>query len=204
MAAGRPRAFDRELVLKKAMFLFWEKGYEGTTMADMVDTIGIKAPSIYATFGNKDALFREAVTLYTEAIIKGPRLALQSEPNIYKAVQSSLKKYVDISTNPSYPPSCLIMYGAVNTAPENMYHVDALKQLRASIKNAWIVRFTKAKEDGQLKHDADPIAIAEFFVTFLHGMALRSKDGSRKKELLSSCQFALIGLTAFLQENAKP
>lgn len=200
MAAGRPRTFDREMALEKAMLLFWDKGYEGTTMSDIIETIGMKAPSIYAAFGNKDALFREAVSLYTGQITKGPLKALQTEKNIYYAVERALEKCVELSTNPKHPTGCLIMFGAINTSPEHSDHVEALKMLRDSYKRAWEERFLQAKADGQLQEDANPGALAEYFATFIQGLALRSKDGSTKEDLIASCKLALSGASSAIRK----
>ena len=71
-SAGRPRTFDRDEALKKAMMMFWEKGYEGTTMSDLINAVGMKAPSVYAAFGNKDQLFNEVIQLYACLLYTSP------------------------------------------------------------------------------------------------------------------------------------
>jgi AcrR family transcriptional regulator len=197
--AGRPRTFDREEALKKAMLVFWEKGYEGTTMADLIAAIGMKAPSVYAAFGNKDALFKETVELYKSKVEQGPIKALNSSRSIVKALENSLYENVEMFSGVE-ASSCLIMVGAINTAPEHQEHVQYLKSLRSSYKEAIKARFEKAIEDGELIPSAHPDALAEFYFGFIHGMAMRARDGSKKSELRASCKLALEALNSVLRD----
>lgn len=202
--AGRPRTFDREEALKKAMLVFWEKGFEGTTMADLIAAIGMKAPSVYAAFGNKDALFREAVELYKGQVEQGPLKALHESTYILDALENSLTESVKMLSGPE-ASSCLIMAGAINCAPEHQEHVQHLRNLRAGYKGELKKRFAQAIEDGQLIEGTDPDELAEFYFGFIHGLALRAKDGSTKKELQSSCKFALEALKSVLRDSpSKP
>ena len=198
--AGRPRTFNREQALERAMLLFWKNGYEGTTMADLVSTIGMKAPSVYAAFGNKDALFKEAVDLYKSKIEQGPLNALQQSDSLVRALENSLSESVRMISSPE-TSSCLIMAGAINCSPEHQEHVQYLKSLRDVYKETLRSRFLQAKKDGELIDDADPEALAEFYFSFIHGLALRAKDGSTKAELESSCKFALQTLTLVLRDS---
>lgn len=200
--AGRPRTFDREQALKKAMLVFWEKGYEGTTMSDLISSIGMKAPSIYAAFGNKDALFNEVVKQYGDLVQAGPLQTLNDSRFIYTAIENSLKGSVEMFTNPENPSSCLIMTAAINCAPEHREHIETLKNLRTSYKEALEARFKLAVTDYQLIEDASPLALAEFYTTFVHGLALRARDGSTRNELLASCAYALTALKSVLAQGA--
>jgi AcrR family transcriptional regulator len=201
--AGRPRTFDREEALKKAMLVFWEKGFEGTTMADLIAAIGIKPPSVYAAFGNKDALFREVVDLYKDKVEQGPLKVLNETTPILNALESSLNESVKMVSGPE-ASSCLIMAGAINCTPEHQEHVQHLKNLRSKYKEALKNRFIQAIEDGQLIEGTKPDALAEFYFSFIHGLALRAKDGSTKKELHSSCKFALEALRSVLRTSNEP
>lgn len=198
--AGRPRTFNREEALQRAMLLFWKNGYEGTTMADLVATIGMKAPSVYAAFGNKDALFKETVELYKSKVEQGPLNALHQADSLMQALGNSLSESVRMISSPEIS-SCLIMAGAINCAPEHQEHVEHLRDLRAIYKEALRSRFQQAKNDGELVDNADPEALAEFYFSFIHGLALRAKDGSSKAELESSCKFALQALTLVLRNS---
>ena len=127
-SAGRPRTFDKEEALKKAMYVFWEKGYEGTTMANLIESIGMKAPSIYAAFGNKDAIFKEVVAHYLPIVVDGQLATLNKTPDILEAVEKTLSECVRLFTGGDNPHTCLIMTAAINASPENNEHVEALKK----------------------------------------------------------------------------
>lgn len=201
--AGRPRTFDRDQALKKAMQVFWEKGYEGTTMSDLITAIGMKAPSVYAAFGNKDALFNKVVELYGEMVNEGPLQALNHNKNIFDAIKNSLRANVELFTSLEKPTGCLIMTAAINCAPEQNAHVENLRNLRETYKDAIEARFKLAVADGQLIADANPSVLAEFYTTFVHGLAMRAKDGSGENELQASCDLALEPLKSFLKKKTE-
>lgn len=192
---GRPRSFDRDDALKKAMYVFWEKGYEGTTMADLIQSIGMKAPSIYAAFGNKDTIFREAVQAYLPIVLKGQLAALNRSAAIDEAVQTSLQECVSLFSAQDNPHTCLIMTAAINVAPEHAEHVASLKALREEYKAVWQKRFEKAKSDQQLLGEVNASELAEYFTTLIQGMALKAKDGA-SEDVLSGV--AKLGLQTLL------
>ncbi len=189
--AGRPRSFNKDDALKKAMYVFWEKGYEGTTMADLIESIGMKAPSIYAAFGNKDAIFKEVVKSYLPIVVNGHLKVLNSYPEIYDAVEATLTACVNLYTGKDNPPSCLIMTAAINTAPEHEEHIGALRSLREIYKTAWEKRFEQAKLDRQLADDVNPSELAEYFTTLIQGMTIKAKDGASKDSLTKTANLAL-------------
>lgn len=196
--AGRPRSFDKNEALKKAMYVFWEKGYEGTTMADLIESIGMKAPSIYAAFGNKDAIFKKVVQAYLPIVVEGQLAALNSSSEIYKAVENTLKACVDLYTCEDSPNTCLIMTAAINTAPEHSEHIENLKSLREKYKSAWERRLIQAKLDQQLSEGANPSDLAEYFTTLIQGMTIKAKDGASQDTLSATSKLALITLSQFI------
>jgi AcrR family transcriptional regulator len=198
---GRPRTFDKNEALTKAMYVFWEKGYEGTTMADLIESIGIKAPSIYAAFGNKDAIFKEVVTHYLPIVVNGQLGTLNNIPNIYEAVDNTLKECVSLFSSNDNPHNCLIMTAAINTSPEHIEHVEALKNIRNDYKAAWRKRFEKAILDNQMINEANPNELAEYFTTIIQGMALRAKDGVSRDDLVKTSEIAIKILKQFVDKN---
>ena len=199
--AGRPRSFDKDDALKKAMYVFWEKGYEGTTMADIIQSIGMKAPSIYAAFGNKDAIFKEVVQSYLPIVVNGQLKALNSSPKIYDAVEATLKACVSLYTGKDNPHTCLVMTGAINTAPEHTEHVETLRALREDYKGAWKKRFEMAEADQQLADEANPNELAEYFTTLIQGMTIKAKDGASEDSLSSTSKLALKTLSQFINHK---
>lgn len=189
--AGRPRSFDKDDALEKAMHVFWEKGYEGTTMADLIESIGMKAPSIYAAFGNKDAIFKEVIKTYLPIVVEGQLAALNSSSEIYESVEATLKACVNLYTSEDNPHTCLVMTAAINTAPGHEEHVRALRILREKYKAAWQKRFEQAKFDKQLADDANPSELAEYFTTLIQGMTIKAKDGASKDSLDATVKLAM-------------
>jgi len=190
-AVGRPRSFDRDEALKKAMYVFWEKGYEGTSMADLIQSIGMKAPSIYAAFGNKDAIFKEVVSRYLPIVVNGQLATLNNTSGIYEAVEKTLTECVRLFTSDDNPHTCLIMTAAINASPEHQEHVESLGALRRDYKENWKSRFVRAQEDGQLATSLNPKQLAEYFVTIIQGMALSAKDGATKEDLATTSEIAM-------------
>lgn len=189
--AGRPRSFDKDDALEKAMHVFWEKGYEGTTMADLIESIGMKAPSIYAAFGNKDAIFKEVIKTYLPIVVEGQLAALNSSSEIYESVEATLKACVSLYTSEDNPHTCLVMTAAINTAPGHEEHVGALRILREKYKAAWQKRFEQAKFDKQLSDDSNPSELAEYFTTLIQGMTIKAKDGASKDSLDATVKLAM-------------
>lgn len=188
---GRPRSFDKEEALKKAMHVFWEKGYEGTSMADLIESIGMKAPSLYAAFGNKDAIFKEVVQKYLPIVVNGQLATLNNTSDIVEAVQNTLKESVRLFTSPDNPHTCLIMTAAINASPEHQNHVVSLRAMREDYRNAWVQRFERAEQERQLTGQLSPQQLADFYVTLIQGMSLRAKDGANKQDLTRTAEIAL-------------
>jgi AcrR family transcriptional regulator len=188
---GRPRSFDKEEALKKAMHVFWEKGYEGTSMADLIESIGMKAPSLYAAFGNKDAIFKEVVQKYLPIVVNGQLATLNNTSDIVEAVQKTLKECVRLFTSPDNPHTCLIMTAAINASPEHQDHVVSLRAMREDYRNAWVKRFEIAEKERQLTGQLSPQQLADFYVTLIQGMSLRAKDGANNEDLTRIAEIAL-------------
>lgn len=188
---GRPRSFDKEEALKKAMHVFWEKGYEGTSMADLTESIGMKAPSLYAAFGNKDAIFKEVVQKYLPIVVNGQLATLNNTSDIVEAVENTLKECVRLFTSPDNPHTCLIMTAAINASPEHQDHVVSLRAMREDYRNAWVKRFEIAEQERQLTGQLSPQQLADFYVTLIQGMSLRAKDGANKEDLTRTAEIAL-------------
>src|SRR5215510_13954006 len=118
---GRPREFDRGEALQRAMELFWAQGYEGTTLADLQKAMGgITAPSFYAAFGSKEALFKEAVELHIQTEGMRAVKALEEGPTARASIEAMLNVAAEVSSQPGKPHGCLIVLGAVNCSPANL------------------------------------------------------------------------------------
>jgi AcrR family transcriptional regulator len=197
--AGRPRTFDKSLALRNAMHVFWAKGYEGTTMSDLVEAIGVKGPSVYAAFGNKDAIFVEAVKEYSEMMLSGPLKALTEEPDIYQSIKKLLQANLEFFMNSANPRGCLIMTSAINATPEHTELVNFVRTYRDDYKERLVKRFQIAILEKQIRNHSDPSDLAEYYLTVIHGMALRAKDGSTLNQLSKVVEISLSGLRDHLE-----
>ncbi|MFJ3046172.1 TetR/AcrR family transcriptional regulator [Herbaspirillum chlorophenolicum] len=204
---GRPRSFDREQALQQAMQVFWSKGYEGTTMADLTEAIGVKAPSLYAAFGDKNALFREAVDFYSRTVSAGPLRELQAGNGIYEdlyaMLRASVQMYSGKGSISGLPAGrgCMVVISAINCAPENAEHSDALSQRRHKRRNEIRARLQQAQRDGEIRADADVTALGDFYTSFLNGMALGARDGVSNARLAATLRHAMLPLESVLAER---
>jgi AcrR family transcriptional regulator len=181
---GRPREFDRNKALKQAMELFWAHGYESTTLADLQKAMGgITAPSFYAAFGSKEALFKEAVELYCK--IEGAPVAkvLSDGPTARASIEGWLRAAVEGFCRPGNPRGCLMVLGAVNCMPANKHIEDFMKQHR-SIRMKFIrQRLRRGVAEGNMPAEADTNMLASFYSSIVDGMAIRARDGASRKTL---------------------
>ena len=183
MRAGRPRAFDLDVALDRALEVFWRKGYEGTSLPDLTGAMGINRPSLYAAFGNKEALFRKAVERYERGPASYAYKALK-QPTAREVVEALLEGVVALLTRPQNPGGCLMVQGAL-ACGENAKRVRReLASRRAGGVAALRRRFQRAIDEGDLPASADASVLARFVATVMHGLAVQAASGASRKELL--------------------
>lgn len=197
MQKGRPREFDKEQVLDKALHVFWERGYEGTSLSDLTEAMGINRPSLYAAFGNKEELFRLALDRYAE---KGPgavhREAL-AEPTAKAVVERLLKSTADGLTDPANPPGCLAVQGALSCGDAAESIKKELCQRRAQAEQALRERFERAKAEGDLRPGSSgPDSLARYVMAVMQGMAVQAASGASRADLHAVADMAIRGLAA--------
>ena len=190
MATGRPRAFDIEKALDRALQVFWRKGYEGTSVSDLTKAMGINRPSLYAAFGNKEALFRKALERYTEGPAAYMRTALD-EPTARAVVERLLRGVVDLLTDPGTPRGCLAVQGALACGDAADAVREELIARRAAGEAALRQRLERAIADGDLPADADAADLARYVTTVSQGMAVQAAGGASREELQRVVEMAL-------------
>jgi AcrR family transcriptional regulator len=185
---GRPRAFDVEQALHRAMRVFWRKGYLGTSLSDLTDAMGINRPSLYAAFGNKKSLFRKALEHYA----KGPSSYLGEalrELTARTVVERLLRGVVDLLTDPRTPTTCLWVHGALSCGGDSLRKEFAAQ--RAAGLAGLRTRFKRAVLDGDLPPDSDADALAHYVQTVNFGLTVQASTGATRKELLRVVEIAL-------------
>ncbi len=180
--AGRPRSFDTDEALDRALRIFWRKGYEGTSLPDLTKAMGINRPSLYAAFGNKEDLFRKVVDRYDQGPARYTREALE-QPTAREVVERLLGGAVDLLTDARNPGGCLMVQGALACGSGGETVRRALVKRRAAGVDALRRRFRRAVVEGDLPAGAEPAVLARFVATALHGMAVQAASGASRTEL---------------------
>jgi TetR/AcrR family transcriptional regulator, copper-responsive repressor len=188
---GRPRSFDRDAALDAAMRLFWTRGYEATSIADLTEAMGIKPPSLYGAFGDKQALFREAVKRYWRTLGAPTLQALDAEPTAYGGFAAMLHALADEYTDGRHPPGCLVITAGTCLSPGNSEAREALRAVRSANRRAFGRRLHAAVEAGELPSGTDAAALAAFYATVIQGMSQRARDGATAAELHATAGLAL-------------
>lgn len=189
MGMGRPRRFDCDIALDQAMDVFWRHGYEGATIAQLTEAMGINPPSLYAAFGNKEALFRQAMDRY-EARRDEIMEEAFAAPTAREAMTRLLQGTADRLSDKNSPRGCAMVQGALSGGEECEVKRD-LAARRAGGEALIRERLKRAKREGDLPADADPAALARFITTILQGMAVQAAGDAMRKELRAIADMAL-------------
>jgi AcrR family transcriptional regulator len=187
---GRPREFDADKALDRALEVFWRKGYEGASLLDLTRAMGINRPSLYAAFGNKEALFHKALARYAEGPTAYVRAAFQ-EPTARAVVERLLEGTADLLTDASHPRGCLMVQGALACGEAAEAVRRALAAQRASGQDALRCRFEQAVADGDLPADVACADLARFVATVMNGMAVQAAGGASRDDLRRVGELAL-------------
>jgi len=190
MTMGRPRIFDVDQALDRALQVFWQKGYEGASLSDLTAAMGINRPSLYAAFGNKEALFRKALDRY-EAGRGGFRHEALSEPAVRTAVEQLLRGTADFLADRRNPQGCLMIQGALACGEDAEPVRQELIARRAAGEAEIRERLERAKAEGDLPTGLDPADFARYLAAVLQGMAVQAASGASREELQQVAGLAL-------------
>ena len=179
---GRARAFDADDALERAMTVFWAKGYEGTSLADLTAAMGINRPSLYAAYGNKEELFRKALERYGEGPSSYERTAL-AQPTARAVAEGLMRGAADAQTDPRTPAGCLAVLGTTYCAEDSSPVGKILIESRLAGHAAIRERFERARAQGDLPADADPKQLTHYIGAVVCGMAVLAASGATRQEL---------------------
>jgi AcrR family transcriptional regulator len=189
---GRPREFDVDQALDRAMRVFWARGYEGASLTDLTAAMGITKTSMYAAFGNKEQLFRKSVQRYAAGPAAYATLALE-EPTARAVASAFLHGAVGTTTSPDGFAGCLAVQGALAISDDSRPVHDLLVDWRNDAGVRLEQRFRRAVDEGDLPPGADPRRLARFIMTTGFGIAVQAANGLSAAELDEIVDTALAG-----------
>ena len=181
MVMGRPREFDIETALDDALRVFWRLGYEGASMAELTEAMGITKPSLYAAFGNKEELFRKTLDRYADGPGVYARVALQ-KATAREVVEHILYASADVLTNPDNP-GCLAVQGALSCSEAAETIKQELMDRRTRGEDDLRARFERAIAEGELPATTDAADLSRYISTILQGMAVQAAGGVDRTKL---------------------
>jgi AcrR family transcriptional regulator len=188
---GRPREFELDAALDRAIEVFWRQGYEGTTLEDITDAMKISRPSLYAAFGNKEETFKRAVARYVVVDMAYIDDAI-AEPAARLVAEHYLRSNVLAITEPGKPAGCLSIQGGLSGSPEHHRVVSFLNESRRGGEARFAGRFQRAINDGDLPASENAAELAKYLATVTAGLAVQAAGGASRADLASIAQRALL------------
>ena len=187
---GRPRGFDEEEVLDVAMRLFWDHGFDGTSMSELTEAMGINRRSIYAAFGNKEALFTAALERYAAGL--GAFVAkARALPTAREVAKAFLRGSVEAFTSSDRPSGCMAVQSALTCSDAAAAVRSDLAARRVAGVNAFRERFDRAQAEGDLPADVDTQALASYIVALSNGISVQANSGIGRAALSRTVEFVL-------------
>lgn len=189
MAVGRPREFDMDAVLDRAMDVFWRRGYEGACMTELTASMAISRPSLYAAFGDKRSLFHAVVNRYLNGHGSSAWAAL-AKPGAREAIRSLLTERAMSLTDPDRPSGCLAIQAALVCGEEHEEIKNSLVELRHRFEAAIRDRLLRAEREGDFPAQLNPAVFAQYISAVTHGMAVQAVGGASRQDLLAVADLA--------------
>ena len=187
---GRPISFDKDAALEAAMLLFWERGFEGASMADLTERMSLSASSIYAAFGDKQSLFSLAVQRYLATRAQYATEAL-AQPTLDKVLRALFNNTVAFLTAPDHPPTCMSLAGAMGCSVAAAPARDLMTEVRKQNEVAIRQRLQQARRTGELHEGINVDDFTRYLSMLLAGLSIQAANGSTKAELKRTAQMAL-------------
>ena len=179
---GRPREFCVDHALAQALRVFWTKGYEGASLTDLTDAMGITRPSLYAAFGNKESLFRKALDLYEREKMAYLNEGL-ARPTAREVAETMLRGALENVAGEGEPHGCMRVIASVACGPAAQSLHDEIVQRTDIFKQMMVERFERAKAEGDLPGHIDALGLTGVLVAWLQGISLQANQGISRKDL---------------------
>lgn len=181
-STGRPRSFRLDKALDAAIQVFWRKGYEGTSLSDLTEAMGINRPSLYAAFGNKETLFHKALDRYSAGRAAYVHEALK-QSTARAVAEHLLRGAADLLADPHNPSGCLMVQGALACGEGADCIREDLISRRVALEAALRDRFKRAKAEGDLDASSNPGDLSRYVMTISLGMAVQAAGGASRADL---------------------
>jgi AcrR family transcriptional regulator len=186
---GRPTGFSTDKALEAAMRVFWHKGYEGASLTDLTRAMGINRSSMYAAFGDKEALFQKALKRYTEGPMGWVQSALQ-KPTARESIRALLEGSVAFLSDPTHPRCCFSVQGLATgdeSEPVRLSMIDWRKAFEHVVRD----RLQRARNEGDLPKSVNPAELAKYICTVWTGLAVQAASGASRSDLSRIIELAL-------------
>ncbi len=174
---GRPRRFDCGAVLLRALEIFWSRGYEAASIAELCRGMGINSPSLYSAFGSKEKLFLKALQYYQKAYWSGPSQRFAAEADPWRAVEDFFREAARILSLPDTPPGCMIVLAGINLSEQAQRVSEATRVLRQGTADMFEKKFRQAVADGLFLPETDIAALCGALTALLEGLSIQARDG---------------------------
>lgn len=187
---GRPRNFDSDTALDQALEVFWRNGFQGASMSELTAAMGMSKPSLYATFGDKEALYLKTLDRYASQWLAGHIEVLQQEPDGRLALKAFLRSVAMMLTDPALPGGCFIVNGMADCGgPSTPATVElalqkTLRESEAKVRD----RLLRAQRDDQLPKEVNTADLASFFYALLAGLGVKAKGGAKRANLYAAIE----------------
>jgi AcrR family transcriptional regulator len=196
---GRPREFDPDGALGRAMEVFWAKGYDAASLSDLTTAMGINRPSMYAAFGNKEQLFRKVLDRYAGDQANFISRAIE-EPTARQVIQEIFRGAVNFLGSGEHPRGCLLVQGTPACGDASDAVKRAIIARRLAGETLICRRLKRAADEGELAPNAKPVDLAKFIATVVHGMAVQAASGTKRAQLQSIADIAISACRQWLRE----
>ncbi|WP_332698715.1 TetR/AcrR family transcriptional regulator [Halalkalibacter lacteus] len=180
---GRPRVFDKELAISKAMVLYWEQGFESTSLAQLKEAMGISSASFYAAFGSKENLFKEVIDRYNTSYGKVTDCLTDTSIKSKVAIEKALRQTAKMQTDSSHPTGCMLVLSA-NVCSEKNNHVrDLVFKERSLVRLNLEECIIRGQENGEITREVKADVLCTLIEAFMYGISTQARDGISYKSI---------------------